>query len=106
MVANNMHACLLLVSLFLFIYIMIVAELDGLRAYKGTSLWYFSFTTVQNIFTVCSKEGLAQWGEKMADDLAVKTIMVFIAGPSTELAVITLITIGFAPLHHTLTNQR
>lgn len=64
MVANNMHACLLLLSLFLFIYIMVVAELDGLRAYKGTLLWYFSFTTAQNIFTVCSKEGLAQWGEK------------------------------------------
>ena len=36
----------------------------------------------------------------MADDLAVKTIMGFVAGPSAELAVTALITTGFCPLRH------
>jgi len=86
MVANNMHACLLLVSFYYIYYIMVVVELDGSGAYIGTSSlwyfliignnstyidnldvdlkWYFSFTTAQNIFTACSKADLARWGKK------------------------------------------
>ena len=41
MVANNMHACLLLVSFYYIYYIMVVVELDGSGAYIGTSLWCF-----------------------------------------------------------------